>query len=215
MREQYLSRSDTPATSAPCSAIPISCQPPIIERLPINMGHSRESPSLGQLEVDDPTDWQQGELYNTFRGGRGVPWSRHIQPVWFDKQEANTPNEGWSCSFRFCETICSSFEPSPGFPRSGQVVCFHLYLGQGTADKLGVLGTMANGSGVELERWSDGIMPAMPAIIVHMILFQRLLIISDGEGPNYVAVRKESKTFHPISHLRGISRERALSNNHV
>ena len=161
VREQYsLLKSDTPAKSALCPGIPISCQPPIIQRLLINMGHSRESPSPSQLEVDDQTDWRHGDLYTAFRVAREVPWSRHIQTVWSDQQEANTPNEGWSCYFRFCETICSFFEPSQGFPRSGPVVCFHNW-GYCIWDKerlrrWGVLGTRANGSDVDLKEWSDG-----------------------------------------------------------
>ena len=160
LREQYsLLRSDTPANSTLDPGIPISCQPPIIQRLLINMGHSRDSPSPSHLEVNDQTPWWYGELYSAFIGAREVPWSRHIQTVWSDKQEANTPNEGWSCYFRFCNTISSSYKPSRDFPRSGPIVCFHNWgyciWDEERLKKWGVLGTRADGSDVDLRKWSD------------------------------------------------------------
>ena len=161
VREQYsLLRSDTPANSALDPGVPISSQPPIIQRLLFNMGHSRESPSPSQLDVDDEMPWQYGELYSAFIAAREVSWSRHIQTVWSDKQEANYPNAGWVCYFRFCRTIASSFEPSRGFPRCGPIVCFHNWgyciWDEERLRKWGVLGTGANGSDVDLKKWSDG-----------------------------------------------------------
>ena len=118
--------------------------------------YSRESPSPSQLEVNDQADWRQGGLYTALRGGREVPCSRHIQTIWSDKQEANTLHEGPSYYFRSCQTICSFLGPSHRLPRSGLVACFHNW-GYCIWDKerlrrWGVLGTRANGSGVDLER---------------------------------------------------------------
>ena len=160
VREQYsLLRSDTPANSVLDPGVPISCQPPIIQRLLINMGHSRDSPSPSQLGVDDLMPWQYGELYSAFIAAREVAWSRHIQTLWPDNQEANYPNEGWSCYFRFCRTIASSFEPSRDFPRCGPIVCFHNWgyciWDEERLRKWGVLGTRADGSDVDLRKWSD------------------------------------------------------------
>ncbi|KAK0511012.1 hypothetical protein JMJ35_006564 [Cladonia borealis] len=161
VREQYsLLVSDTHTNSALRTGIPISCQPPIIQRLLINMGHDRESPTPRELEVDDQTPWQYGELYTAFMVAREVPWGRHIQTVWPDKQEANTPNEGWSCYSRFCEYIRYSYEPGQGFPRNGPIVCFHNWgyciWDKERLTKWGVLGTRANGFAVNLKKWSDG-----------------------------------------------------------
>ena len=161
VREQYsLLRTDIPTASIRLNRTPITCQPPIVQRLLLNMGHRIQAPSPLHLEVDNLTNWRRGELYIAFKQGREDPWSRYTQTEWSDMQEANTPNEGWSCYFRFSETISSSFEPSEGFPTCGPVVCFHNWgyciWDKERLRKWGVLGTAADGSDVDLKRWSDG-----------------------------------------------------------
>ena len=161
VREQYsLLKSDTRTTSAPDTGIPISCQPPIIQRLLINMGHDIESPTPEELEVNDQTPWQYGELYSAFLVARDDPWTRHIQTVWPDIQEANTPNEGWSCYSRLCRNIRYAFKPRGGFPRSGPIVCFHNWgyciWDKNRLTRWNVLGRWANGFAINLRKWSDG-----------------------------------------------------------
>ena len=166
LREQYsLLRTDIPTASIRLNRTPITSQPPIVQRLLINMGHNIEAPSPLHLEVGNQTDWRLGEFYTAFRRARDVPWIRDIQTEWPDNQEANTPNEGWNCYSRFSETIGSSFESSEefeysqGFPRCGPVVCFHNWgyciWDKERLKKWGVLGTAADGSDVDLKRWSD------------------------------------------------------------
>ena len=161
LREQYdLLRIDTTATSIRRHRTPITSQPPIVQRLLLNMGHKIEAPSPIHLELDSPTHWRYGEIYVAFQQGREVPWCIYPQTVWSDIDEANTPNEGWMCYFRFSRTINSSFEHSEGFPTCGPVICFHNW-GYCIWDKerlkrWGMLGPAADGSDVDLKRWSDG-----------------------------------------------------------
>ena len=161
VREQYsLLKSDTRTNSAPHTAIPISCQPPIIQRLLINMGHDKESPTPNELEVDDQTPWQYGELYTAFMVARDDHWTQHIQTIWPDKQEANTPNEGWSCYSRICRNIRYAFKPRGGFPKTGPIVCFHNWgyciWDKNRLTRWNVLGSWANGFAIDLKKWSDG-----------------------------------------------------------
>ena len=161
VREQYsLLKSDTHTNSSPRTAIPISCQPPIIQRLLINMGHDMKSPTPKELEVDDQTPWQYGELYSASLVARDDPWCRHIQTIWPDKQEANTLNEGWSCYSRLCRNIRYAFKPRGGFPRSGPIVCFHNWgyciWDKNRLTRWNVLGRWANGFAIDLKKWSDG-----------------------------------------------------------
>ena len=161
LREQYsLLRTDIPTASVGKNRTPITSQRPIVQRLLLNMGHRIEDSSALDLEVDDSTPWQHGELYTAFHEAREVPWTRHIQTEWSDMEEANKPNEGWNCYFRFSETISSSFEHSEGFPRCGPVICFHNWgyciWDKERLKKWGVLGTAADGSDVDLKKWSDG-----------------------------------------------------------
>ena len=161
LREQYsLLRTDIPTASIRLNRTPITSQPPIIQRLLLNMGHRIEAPSPLHLEVDNRTNWRFGKLYTAFKEARAVPWSQYAETEWSDIREANTPNEGWSCYFRFSGIISSSFEPSEGFPRCGPVICFHNW-GYCVWDKerlrrWGVLGTTADGSDVDLKKWNDG-----------------------------------------------------------
>ena len=161
MREQYsLLRTDIPKPSIPFNRKPITSQPPIVQRLLLNMGHKIEASSPIHLEVGNRLIWGRGKLYTAFKEAREVPWTRHIETEWSDIREANRPNEGWSCYFRFSGTISSSFEPSEGFPTCGPVVCFHNWgyciWDKERLRKWGVLGTAADGSDVDLKKWSDG-----------------------------------------------------------